>query len=478
MQATGRLLRLVLVLALTFGAVLGTAGAASAATYAGSEESFAAKINAERKKAGLGNLAVDVQLTRVARNWSGVMSSQDTLYHNPKLATQVLGDWRRLGENVGFTRKTGAPEAELVDRLHAAFMASPGHRANVLGNYNQAGVGVTIAANGKMWVTVVFAHAPLPKGRGQINEGVKVSKSVFAAATSTTGRKAKHVVVGRADVFADTLAGSSLAGDLGPILLTPGPSKIDANPTLHPSTRAEIDRVLGGKGTVYLLGGVSAVSDRVGKELAGDGYRVRRIAGANRVETAVKVARETVTVRGNTGEVLIARSDDWADAVAGGAYAAHKGSPILLTNRASLSPEVAAYLAELKPTKRTALGGPVALSDAVVRSAGANRVAGANRYATSVEISRRLWGRTSATPGDAYVSAHGATAEGWAYALVQTPRAAAKKAPQLLVANGVPVNVSSYLSALRYRPPAVGGVDASSNVSASVVNQLRQLVGA
>jgi hypothetical protein len=478
MQGTTRVLRLVLVLALVFGAVVGTAGAAGAATYAGSEESFARKINAERKKAGLGNLVIDVQLTRVARNWTGVMANEDRLYHNPKLASQVLGDWRRLGENVGFTRKTGAPETELVDRLHAAFMASPGHKANVLGNYNQVGVGVTLAANGKMWVTVVFSLAPLPKSRGQVNEGVKASKSVFAAATSTSGRKAKHVVVGTADVFADTLSGSSLAGDLGPILLTPGPSRIDANPSLHASVRAEIDRVLGGKGRVYLLGGVSAVSDRVAKELAADGYTVKRLAGANRVETAVKVARETMAVRGVTGEVLLARADDWADAVAGGAYAAHRGSPILLTGRTALSPEVASLLNETKPAKRIALGGPAALSDAVVRSAGASRVAGANRYATAVEISKRLWGRTSATPGDGYVSAHGTSPEGWAYALVQSPGAAVKRAPQLLVNNRVPDNVSVYLRGLRYVPPAVGSVDAASNVPASVLTQLRQLVGA
>ena len=56
--------------------------------------------------------------------------------------------WHSLGENVGYGTS--------VSQLHSAFMASPLHKANILGSdYRFVGVGVA-KAGGYMWVTVVF----------------------------------------------------------------------------------------------------------------------------------------------------------------------------------------------------------------------------------------------------------------------------------------------------------------------------------
>lgn len=42
-----------------------------------------------------------------------------------------------------------------VDGLHIAFMNSPGHRANVLGDYDKAGIGVVMSGS-TMFVTEIF----------------------------------------------------------------------------------------------------------------------------------------------------------------------------------------------------------------------------------------------------------------------------------------------------------------------------------
>lgn len=451
----------------------GIAGAAdSATTYADAEEEFARRINADRAREGHVPLAVDVQLVRVARGWSDEMLASDQMRHNPRYAEQIKGPWTRVGENVGYTMKSGASRAELVERLHTAFMNSASHRANIMGDYNLVGAGVRIAPSGKLWVTVNFMKAPPDQAvAGQVREAVGVSQRLFAG-----GRQAAYAVLGRSDVFADALGGTALAADQGPILLTPGPRQVDPDPVLHPAVRRELDRALGGRGLVYLLGGTGAVSARVEAELRHDGYEVRRLAGASRVDTAVAVAREVVARFGAPTEVLIARADQWADAVTGGAYAASRRSPVLLSDRDRLPASVAGFLSQYRPARRWALGGSAALSDGVVATAGAARVAGADRAGTAVAVAQRLWGKTRAAAGDRYVSAP-SEGTGWAYALAYAPWAAVHRSPQLLVTpSSVPPAVEQYLEQLGYGGSVQGDIDAASVVSAPVLSRLKSLV--
>jgi len=121
------------------------------------EDYFIAKINSIRASRGLGTLAVDGQLTAVARSWSQHMAADGTLQHNPNLGSQVSG-WRTLGENVG----TGPSD----DSIEAAFENSPHHFENMVDpNYNYIGVGVVQDSNGTYWVTEDFkqsTNAPRP----------------------------------------------------------------------------------------------------------------------------------------------------------------------------------------------------------------------------------------------------------------------------------------------------------------------------
>jgi hypothetical protein len=81
---------------------------------------------------------------------------------------------------------------------------------------------------------------------------VAVSQSAFP-----TNGSASAVVLARADVFADALAGGPLAAAKhAPLLLT-------SSGALDPLTKAEIQRVLAPGGAVYLLGGSGALSDAV-----------------------------------------------------------------------------------------------------------------------------------------------------------------------------------------------------------------------
>lgn len=109
------------------------------------EIGFLDHINAERAAANLPPLAPYWDLIDDARAHSDAMRQSGGIYHNPSLSQVTVG-WQALGENVGV--------GPTVDSLHQAFMNSPAHAANVLGNYDYAGVGVV--TDPTMWVTVVF----------------------------------------------------------------------------------------------------------------------------------------------------------------------------------------------------------------------------------------------------------------------------------------------------------------------------------
>jgi hypothetical protein len=126
-------------------------GIATAPALAAPEDSFVAKINAERTSRGLAPLEVYWDLTDDAEAHSNRMMQSGDLHHNPNLA-HVTSGWEALAENVGVGRS--------VDRLHELFMESDGHRKNILGNYNYVGVGVKVESDTKMWVTVVFMRGP------------------------------------------------------------------------------------------------------------------------------------------------------------------------------------------------------------------------------------------------------------------------------------------------------------------------------
>lgn len=120
------------------------------------ESEFVALLNAERSAQGLSALAWNPGAAAVAGEWSAAMAASGSLGHNPHLGQQLrdrASDWQRFGENVG----TGADAAS----IHAAFMASAVHRDNILGDYNQVGVG-TASADGVLWVTVDFLQAAPP----------------------------------------------------------------------------------------------------------------------------------------------------------------------------------------------------------------------------------------------------------------------------------------------------------------------------
>lgn len=157
----------------------------------------------------------------------------------------------------------------------------------------------------------------------------------------------------------------------------------------------------------------------------GPGIAQRRL-GPTRIETAVHVSRSHFP---SAATVVLARADDYADALGGGPLAGQLDGPLLLTGQDGLHDATAAEISRLAATRAVLMGGRNALSDQVERDLEAIgvtevvRLAGATRFDTARLAAERLG------PGPVYL-AQGRT--GWPDAVAVSALAAFQSRPILL----------------------------------------------
>lgn len=442
-------------------------GVATAATVS-DEVALTDLANGERARRGLGTLTINLQLVRVARAHAAAMAADDerggecgdgrTLRHQGNLAGAVSDHWTTLRENV-MCAGGGA------DHLHGLLMGSASHRDNLLApGMDAVGVGAARAADGTLWVAQVFMDGGTAPPEEPVHEGIRAARATFAA------QRPAFAVLSRSDLFADSLAGAALARGSSPVLFTDAPRPVEADPVLHPRTRVEVDRLLGGGGTVYLLGGPRALSARAEQELAAAGYRPVRLAGPTRIETAVAIAREVVRSSGAPQHIEVAAAHAWPDAVTGGAAAGRSGAPLVLTDRDRLPGAVASFLDGHRGVPRYVLGGPAAVGEGVVAALGATRVAGPTRAETALEVIAHLFGPV----GGEVVVVHGYDTLGWARALAWSGYAVRQEAPEILVGDTVPDSVAAWLRQAQGVDRAIFASGVPDTVRAEIERLLRR----
>lgn len=246
-------------------------------------------------------------------------------------------------------------------------------------------------------------------GSDRFDTAVRISRSSF---TST----APVVYVTTGGNYPDALAaGAAAAVQGGPLLLV--------DPGYVPDvTLAEIRRLA--PASIILVGGTSAVSQQVQNTLASVA-RVTRLAGADRYETARKVANHAF---GTATSAYLATGMDFPDALSASAAAGAARVPVLLANGslAAIDQATVDHLRAMGITSLKIVGGVSAMSPGVeqtLRAAGftVQRLAGSDRFQTSVAINR-----------DAFPTAQRvfvATGTGFSDALAGSAAAARGKSP-------------------------------------------------
>lgn len=106
-----------------------------------------------------------------------------------------------------------------------------------------------------------------------------------------------------------------------------------------------------------IIGGESALSAGIAKELHEMGQNPGRIYGSNRYETAVALAKSSPS-----DILFIASGENFPDALAATSLAAQYKAPILLSGKESLPSSVENYLKTATPKEVILLGGEAALS--------------------------------------------------------------------------------------------------------------------
>ena len=112
-----------------------------------------ALINSDRARAGLAPLTWSACLQPVAVANARRMAAQNYISHtNGAWLDLACHLGRQGGENVGWWSE-GIDDAQ----LNSMFMASPDHRANIMGPYHYVATAWAVAANGYAYIAVEFA---------------------------------------------------------------------------------------------------------------------------------------------------------------------------------------------------------------------------------------------------------------------------------------------------------------------------------
>ncbi|WP_052144807.1 cell wall-binding repeat-containing protein [Halalkalibacter okhensis] len=117
-----------------------------------------------------------------------------------------------------------------------------------------------------------------------------------------------------------------------------------------------------------------------------------RISGSDRYSTAVEISKDGWE---SSNVVVLARGDEFPDALAGGPLAYHLDAPVLLTRQEVIPSSTLYEIARLDATEVVILGGEGAISNTVTEELEAlglsvERIGGETRYETAALIAEQL----------------------------------------------------------------------------------------
>ena len=253
----------------------------------------------------------------------------------------------------------------------------------------------------------VNEHTVRIGGIDRYDTAVRISENTFDSAGA--------VVIASGRAYADALAASALAGSAGgPVLLT-------SKTSLPGSVADEIERL--GATKAYVVGGTGVVEDSVLDQLRGipslsiGSNAVERVAGADRYETAQRIAQEVQSIEGASfdGRAIVVNGHRYADAVAASGLAFDRAIPILLVSSDGVPAPTQSAIESMTPSSCMVVGGTGVVPDAVGAQLGVSwgRIAGgADRYATANELAEYLvthegfgWSTTTIASGQSLVDA-------------------------------------------------------------------------
>nr|WP_300005887.1 cell wall-binding repeat-containing protein [Tissierella sp.] len=214
------------------------------------------------------------------------------------------------------------------------------------------------------------------EGSSRIETSIEISKRAYAYSSTVllTGYKGQ----------VDALSGTLLARVKdAPILIT---NKED----LSSEVLKEIRRL--GATEIIILGGENAVSKKVEESLIG--FKIERIEGSNREQTAVNIAKKSLGA--NVNEVFLALGyEEYADALAIGPVSGSRRIPIYLTQTKKLPQVTIDALKASNVQKVNIIGGNTVISPQIEQTIKSmniqvERISGPAREETAIAIAKKF----------------------------------------------------------------------------------------
>lgn len=294
-------------------------------------------------------------------------------------------------------------------------------------------------------------------GTDRIKTAVQIAENGWPTSSNV-------VVLVRDDDFPDALSGTPLAQMFNaPILLT-------NKDMLSPDTETELNRIQ--PKIIFILGSYGAVSQEIETTLKSNYTQdVRRLGGADRYDTAAKIAQYMHEQNGSGyTDAVIAFGENFPDALAISSFAGHDQVPILLTQTHSIPEVTKNILKDLGVTNTVVVGGPGVIDDNVLSQLpNGVRIAGNNRYETGSTIASIF----NQTPKNLYI----ATGEAFPDALAGAALASQNGDPILLVDPQLSDNiVINYLQEYRNSIQKVIVLGGTGVIPQSIVDKISGII--
>lgn len=236
-----------------------------------------------------------------------------------------------------------------------------------------------------------------------------------------------YAIIASGENFSDALCGAPLAKKYdAPILLT-------AKNSLDDQTKNQLSRL--NVKYVYIIGGTGVISSNVEQEILRMGIQVSRIAGNDRYETSLRVAK----AMGHFTQAVIATGENFPDALSIAPIAAIKGMPILLTPKNNLPNGLKEYLKDNVRSTYVVGGTGVVSNNVYNQLPSPTRLSGTTRYETNISIIKEF------TDDLDFENCYLATGENFPDALAGSALASLTNSPVILVSNSVHQSSNSFI---------------------------------
>jgi len=281
-----------------------------------------------------------------------------------------------------------------------------------------------------------------------------------AIAKQVNGNKLDAVVLANAYNFPDALTGTTLAGNKkAPILLV-------GNNDKDTVTLNYIKNNLKPTGTVYVLGGSTAVSDGTLNKVKSLGFKnIKRLGGSDRYATNMSIVNELNVSKGSS--VIIANSMSYADSLSISGISGASNMPIFLVN-GSLTSSTLNKIKSIAPKNIYIVGSTTVVNSNIekqLKSYGnVVRLGGKDRFETSLKIANYFTKSTQTTALVSYGLNFPDALAGGALA--------SKTASPILLVNGDVTAQKAFLDKSNITKLYVLG--STSAVSDSIVSQLKK----